>query len=266
MPDATAAGAGAQPANLRGFGPPAGPRVALRTAVSEETAKKLGFGITPDGSSIGPDDFASEGSINFEVPLPQGVLGIDFQVDASVGADRDQVFRITIGDREDGTARHPHARLRGRSRKRRLPQVQGGCDGVRQPSAAKLQCEPTPADKDPAPEPFDSTYNVPEHDEFVNDVKYVRDDRFVVEYMLDDATRVRLDNAWNDLYASFEYHDNYLRFWPSISSSTSRQACRRPGQAQLDALPAEAAQVRRAPARRVRSRAGRPGGRPSAPR
>ena len=32
--------------------------------------------------------------------------------------------------------------------------------------------EPTPADKDPAPEPFDSTYNTPEHDAFVNDVKY----------------------------------------------------------------------------------------------
>ena len=60
--------------------------------------------------------------------------------------------------------------------------------------------EPTPADKDPVPEPFDSTYNVPEHDEFVTNVKYIRDDRFVYENMLDDATRERLDQAWNDLY------------------------------------------------------------------
>ena len=51
--------------------------------------------------------------------------------------------------------------------------------------------EPTPADKDPIPDPFDSTYNVPEHDDFDNDVKYIRDDRFVYEHMLDDATRAR---------------------------------------------------------------------------
>src|SRR5207244_106181 len=97
-----AAGAGAQPPNVRGFGQPTGPRVPLRTAVTEETGRRLGFGKSPDGSEIGPDDFSSEGSINFEVPLPQGVVAIDFQVDAAIGVDRDQVFRITIGDREEG--------------------------------------------------------------------------------------------------------------------------------------------------------------------
>ncbi|MGH9802451.1 MAG: DUF1592 domain-containing protein, partial [Blastocatellia bacterium] len=63
----------------------------------------------------------------------------------------------------------------------------------------------------PVPDPFDNTYNVPEHDEFVQKIKYIRDDRFVVENMLDLATRRRVDQAWNDLYSSFEYHDNYLR-------------------------------------------------------
>src|SRR5262249_55401886 len=43
------------------------------------------------------------------------------------------------------------------------------------------------------------------------DVKYVRDDRFVYEKMLDDSQRQQLDKAWHDLYASFAYHDNYLR-------------------------------------------------------
>jgi hypothetical protein len=71
--------------------------------------------------------------------------------------------------------------------------------------------EPTPADKDPIPEPFDNTYNVPEHDEFVVKVKYIRDDRFVVENMADPPTLARLNHAWNDLYASFDYHDSYLR-------------------------------------------------------
>ncbi len=42
------------------------------------------------------------------------------------------------------------------------------------------------------PQPFDNTYNVPEHDEFVITVKYIRDDRFVYENMIDEATRKRV--------------------------------------------------------------------------
>ena len=42
-------------------------------------------------------------------------------------------------------------------------------------------------------------------------MKYVRDDKFVYDYMLDDAARKRVDQAWKDLYASFEYHDNYVQ-------------------------------------------------------
>src|SRR5205823_6076322 len=47
--------------------PPAGPRQALRAAVSEAMAQKLAFGKSPDGAAIGPDDFASELSTSFEV-------------------------------------------------------------------------------------------------------------------------------------------------------------------------------------------------------
>ena len=71
--------------------------------------------------------------------------------------------------------------------------------------------EATPADKDPPPEPFDPTYNVPEHDAFDNDVKYVRDDSFIYNHVLDDAVRRQVDQAWNDLYTSFEYHDHYWK-------------------------------------------------------
>jgi hypothetical protein len=188
-----------------------GPRVPLRTAVSEETAKKLGFGASPDGSSIGPDDFASEGSLNFEVPLPQGVLGIDFQVDAAIGVDRDQVFRITIGDREEGPRGIPTRAFVGDPESAGYRKFKAGVLEFATLLPPNSNVEPTPADKDPAPDPFDSTYNTPEHDAFVNDVKYIRSDRFVVENMLDEATRVRLDNAWTDLRSSFAYHDNYLR-------------------------------------------------------
>ena len=188
------------------------PRLPLRTVVTEESAKKLAFGQCPDGSVMGPEDFASEGSTSFEVKLPDGFSMFELQVDAEVGRDRDQVFRITISDREDGgTRRVPVWGLAGD------PQS----TGYKAWKAAVLEYsrilppnshgEPTPADKDPIPEPFDNTYNVPEHDDFVVKVKYIRDDRFVVEHILDDAARVKLDQAWNDLFASFEYHDSYLR-------------------------------------------------------
>ena len=52
---------------------------------------------------------------------------------------------------------------------------------------------------------------MPEHDDYVLWVKFIRGDRFVWNYLLNDEMRARLDNAWNDVYASFPYHDNYLR-------------------------------------------------------
>jgi hypothetical protein len=200
----------AQPAVLRNL-PPAGPRQALRAVVSEETAKKLAFGKSPDGTAIGPDDFASELSVSFEVPVPEGAFGADFQVDAQIGRDRDQVFRITLSDREDGGARGiPTRSLLADPQSAGYRKFKAGVLELAAILPPNSHSEPTPADKDPVPEPFDSAFNVPEHDAFDTNVKYHRDDRFVVEYMLDDATRARLDHAWNDLYSSFEYHDNYL--------------------------------------------------------
>ena len=70
--------------------------------------------------------------------------------------------------------------------------------------------EANPADKDPVPPPFDNTYNSPEHDAFVLKVKYQRSDRFFTENMVDGADRARLNQAWNDLFGSWPYHDAYL--------------------------------------------------------
>jgi hypothetical protein len=72
--------------------------------------------------------------------------------------------------------------------------------------------EPTPSDRDPIPLPFDNTYNQPERDRFHYKVKYYRTDKFLYDNVLDDATRERLDQAWNDLRMSFDYHDAFLRF------------------------------------------------------
>ncbi len=197
--------------NPRNF-PPAGPKVPLRSVVSAETAKLLNFGSSPDGTPIGPDDFASGKSVSFEVIVPEGSFGVELLVDAEVGPDRDQVYRITFSDREDGGSRGiPTRALLGEPTSEGYKKFKAGVLELAHILPPNTHGEPTPADKDPVPDPFDSTFNVPEHDEFVLKVKYVRDDHFIYENMLDDSTRKRLDQAWNDLYTSFDYHDNYLR-------------------------------------------------------
>jgi Protein of unknown function (DUF1592)/Protein of unknown function (DUF1588)/Protein of unknown function (DUF1587)/Protein of unknown function (DUF1585)/Protein of unknown function (DUF1595) len=188
------------------------PRLPLSAVVTDESVKKLGFGQSPDNSVMGPEDFASEGSTSFEVKVPDGLSLFELQVEAEVGSDRNQVFRITISDREDGSTRRvPVWGLAGDPQSAGYKAWKASVLEFARILPPNSHGEPTPADKDPIPAPFDNTYNVPEHDDFVVKVKYIRDDRFVVEHILDETTRVKLDQAWNDLYASFEYHDNYLR-------------------------------------------------------
>jgi mono/diheme cytochrome c family protein len=188
------------------------PRIPLRTVLTGQSLKELNFGQSSDGATMGPDDFASNGSVSFEVKLPDGVSIFEFQADAEIGVDRDQVFRITMSDRADGSVRGvPVWGLVGDPQSagyRAWKQAVFEYARILPPNS---HGEPTPADKDPIPDPFDNTYNVPEHDEFVVKVKYIRDDRFVVESIVDEATKARLNHAWNDLLASFEYHDAYLR-------------------------------------------------------
>ena len=228
-------------ANLRrGIAPP-GARQTLKALVNDETARRLNFGKGPDAATLGPDDFASEGSVMFEVPMPEGRFSLNLQVDAELGGNRDQVVRIVISDRADGMTRgQPTRALIGDMTSAGYKAFRAGVMEFAALLPPNSHGEPTPADKDPVPDPFDNTYNVPEHDEFVQKVKYHRDDRFVVENLIDGATRARLDQAWNDLYASFEYHDNYLRLLASHFGFDLKGA----GIAQMDkariaALPAE---------------------------
>ncbi len=199
-------------ANLRRGILPAGERKKLKDIVSPETAQRLNFGKSPDGTPIGPDDFASEGSVMFEVPMPEKPTLLNLQVEAEIGSNRDQVVRIVISDRADGQTRGaPTRALVGDMKSAGYRNFRTGVMEYASLLPPNTHGEPTPADKDPVPEPFDNTYNVPEHDEFVVKVKYIRDDKFVIENLLDNVTKVKLNRAWNDLYASFEYHDSYLR-------------------------------------------------------
>ena len=114
--------------------------------------------------------------------------------------------------------------------------------------------EANPADKDPVPPPFDNTYNSPEHDAFVLKVKYQRSDKFFTDNMVDGADRARLNQAWNDLFGSWPYHDAYLRH---ARRSLRARRCKSRRIADLDAaqiaaLPAAMPAVPHAAARALR--------------
>ncbi len=201
----------------RRFRLPPGPRVPLRSVVSPETAARLKFGESPDGSEMGPNDFATTGSFFIEVPMPEDPSTFDIEVDVDLGKDRNQVFRVMLSDREDmATPRgRPTWALIGDMKTGGYKTFRSGVMEFASILPPNSHGEATPADKDPVPDPFDNTYNVPEHDDFVVKVKYIRDDKFVVDNLLDEQQRIRLNYAWNDLFASFEYFDNYLRLLAS---------------------------------------------------
>lgn len=210
--DPNAAAAGTAPASGRGRGPEP-PRLPLRSVVTEESAKALHFGTSPDGAAIGPDDFASDLSTTpIEVRVPAGMTVVNFQADAEVGAEHNQIFRVIITDREDGSSRGiPIRGIIGDPKSAGYQTFKSGVLQLAEVLPPNSNGEATPADKDPPPEPFDPTYNVPEHDAFDNDVKYVRDDSFIYNHVLDEAVRRQVDQAWADLYTSFEYHDHYWK-------------------------------------------------------
>lgn len=214
-PTGPSAGADAKPVEVAGGMkgvPPPGERLPLRMVVDEATRKRLNFGVSPDGAPIGPDDFAAEGTVMFEVVVPEGAFGVEFQAEAQVGKDRNQVFRILLSEREDGGSRGiPIRGLVGDPNSAGYKRFKSGVMEYASILPPNSHGEAAPADKDPVPLPFDSTFNVPEHDEFLLKVKYIRDDRFFSENLVDDAERIKLNQAWADLYASFDYHENYLR-------------------------------------------------------
>ncbi len=191
---------------------PSDPAQPLRSVITSEMIKKLRVGQGSEGLELGPNDFASSTTVGFEVPLPEGAVALEFQADAQLGADRDVVMRILLSERSDGGSRGiPVRALLGDPQSLGYRTFKKGVLELAALMPPNSHAEPTPADKDPVPAPFDSTFNVPEHDEFVNRVKYIRDDRYVIDNMLDPTVRQRLNRAWSDLMASFDYHDNYLQ-------------------------------------------------------
>ncbi|MBK5294450.1 MAG: DUF1592 domain-containing protein, partial [Acidobacteriia bacterium] len=193
-----------------------GPPQPLLALLDRETVRKLAFGTHPGGVPIKPEDFVTTGvaTIALEVALPDGAAGIDLQVQAAIDPAQagDAVLRCTITGHGENSEGRPAWALLGNSSNPGYVRWKAGVLEYGQLLPQTSHGEPTPSDKDPIPPPYNNTYNQPERDSYHTQLKYYRTDDFLVEKMLDDATRVRLDGAWSDLLASFEFHDIYLRF------------------------------------------------------
>ncbi len=192
----------------------------LAKYLSASSQSQLAMGIHPRGASVGPRDFVLRGDqtmvLELAVPLNARAaqLTVDVELDTVHGDNRIVRCRIADGSVEGETA----AEFGATSTLLADPQnseVQRWSAGVA--NFARLlpevsQREPAPSDRDPIPLPFDNTYNKPERNYFHTAIKYHRDDQFLVEKILDDATRTALDQAWTDLLTSFDYHSRILQF------------------------------------------------------
>ena len=202
----------AAPGGGRGRG--AGPILStqsLRAVVTADVAATLGFGTSPDGTVSGPDDFAATQTVSFSIDIPPGDNVVELHTDAELGSDRDAVVRVTISDRAEGSPRDAGQRaILGDPKSAGYERFRANIAEYVSLLPPNSHGEANPADKDPVPPPFDNTYNSPEHDAFVMNVKYQRNDRFFTDNIVDGADRARLNQAWNDLFGSWPYHDAYL--------------------------------------------------------
>ena len=183
----------------------------LRVVLPAEAAARLGFGTSPDGTMLGPDDFATTETVAITIAPPAAGLAAEFQVEVELGRDRNAVVRVALSDRPEGSPRDAGQRvLLGDQTTAGYRAFRAGIAEYVTLLPPNSHGEANPADKDPVPAPFDNTYNSPEHDAFINNVKYQRNDEFFTQNLVDGADRDRLNHAWYDLFGSWPYHDAYL--------------------------------------------------------
>jgi hypothetical protein len=183
----------------------------LRSVLSADTAAARAFGTSPDGSLMGPDDFAATNTVSFLLPPAAPGTTAELQVEAELGADRNAVVRVLVSDTEGVPPRGSRARaFLGDPASAGYRTFRAGLAEYVALLPPNSHGEANPADKDPVPAPFDNTYNSPEHDAFVTKVKYQRTDAFFTDNMVDGVERERLNQAWHDLLGCWPYHDAYL--------------------------------------------------------
>lgn len=183
----------------------------LRSVLPADVAARLGFGTSPDGTPVGPDDFVTREGTSFAIDTPVGEYVAELHVEAELGRDRQAVVRVMVADTATGPARSPGQRVfLGDPASEGYRAFRAGIAEYVALMPPNSHGAANPADKDPVPAPFDNTYNSPEHDAFVTSVKYQRTDDFFTRNVVDGEDRERLDQAWTDLFGSWPYHDAYL--------------------------------------------------------
>jgi mono/diheme cytochrome c family protein len=220
------------------------PQTPLETLLTPETIAKLGYGKAPDGTPIDANAFAisADTTVAIEVPLPEGAFGLQVQFETEIvkGPAGDAVLRCTMSEREEVGKGRTTPVLLGTSGTPGFLSWKKGLLEFADNLPQNSHGEPTPSDRDPIPLPFDNTYNQPERDRFHYKVKYYRTDKFLVDNVLDDATRLRLDQAWNDLRMSFDYHDGFVRFIEDkYKVDFQKRSIGQLTEAEMNALPAE---------------------------
>ncbi len=178
-------------------------------------AARLQFGKHPADHPIPAGDFASQGTKPFTIrlPIPPGATSARLLVTAEldVSGRSNEIVRCTIAQREDTDQGKSISALLANPQH---PEFAAWKSGVLEFAGLLPQIshrEPAPSDRDPIPAPLDNSYNNPERNLFHSQIKYHRDDQFLVENMLDDDARRQLDQAWADLLSSFDYHQGLFR-------------------------------------------------------
>ncbi len=187
----------------------------LRKQVTLPVEEDLKFGLHPRGGKIGPDDFVTIGaqSLTLELPIPTGVnsarLQITPEIDTTFG--EDCIVRSKV-ELKAPPGVPPVSGLLANDTSAEFKSWKSGVFQFARLLPPRSHGEPAPSDRDPIPPLIDSKYNNPERNNFHSRIKYYRDDKFLVNNILDGAVRERLDQAWDDVLGSFEFHDWWLRF------------------------------------------------------
>ena len=186
----------------------------LRDVLDAENHAKLAFGRSPDGRDVGPDDFVlvadTSLTVNVAVPSDARGLSLDVTVEIDPASMGNAVLRCTVSESEKVPEGSPTWVLLADPQSKGFRSWKANVLEYARNLPQTSHAEPTPSDRDPIPQPLDNAYNQPERDSFHYRVKYSRDDQFLVDKMIDGRTRQQLENAWADLYVSFEYHDAFL--------------------------------------------------------
>ncbi|MCP4507346.1 MAG: DUF1592 domain-containing protein [Fuerstiella sp.] len=189
----------------------------LSALIPGQGADRPDFGRSVAGAKVGPHDFVTVGTMQtsvFELPVRKGATSARLTVTAVIDVQHgdDCIVRCTIAQQEETGQGQQVSALLANSKGTAFREWKDGVLDFARLLPQVSHGEPAPSDRDPIPSVFDNTYNNAERNFYHYRIKYYRNDSFLVDSVLDDRTRRKLDQAWMDLLGSFEYHDTYLGF------------------------------------------------------